>query len=337
MQSNNHRVTVVVPYFNGKVTIRRALLSVAKQKGVEIKVMIIVDTVSLEDDDFLGKLCVNLGISADIVHQRNSGQSSARNFGLELAQTDLVTFLDQDDEFLPDHCAILSRELEDAAADYVWADAVLGSNLETPNEKIGMRKAKLSRSQLSIEKVLTRGALCLPGALMVRRTAFPEHQLFNTELRGFEDDSLVLRLLQGDYSGKFLDMPVLVWHQGMHSSSYSSQFLVSRLKFWVEVEKIKSSRNINATVFFLSRMRFDFNHAIDTMTLERSDHQSNGAPEVALPKGYFISRAILSENDFVRLTFRIALVAMVRFLSASGCFDEQNKLRLLNFTANRRI
>jgi teichuronic acid biosynthesis glycosyltransferase TuaG len=96
-------ISVIVPAFRAKATIKRALMSVASQtlKPTEI---IVVDDGS-EDGTFeIAEACRdNLSeIQLKVFRQNNQGAGAARNRAIDEARCEIIAFLDADDEWLPE-------------------------------------------------------------------------------------------------------------------------------------------------------------------------------------------------------------------------------------------
>ena len=106
-------VSVIIPTYKREAEmLRRAVESVLAQTYPDVQIVIIDDS----PDDFAGRAAVKEyveGIASDAVifHQNevNLGGSFARNKGIELATGDFITFLDDDDEYLPEK---IERQLE---------------------------------------------------------------------------------------------------------------------------------------------------------------------------------------------------------------------------------
>lgn len=109
-------VSVIIPVFNRAALVLEAIRS-ALATSVPIEV-ILVDDCSTDDTWAVIQSC-SLPIRA-IRLPRNSGQSSARNAGIEVASGDYLKFLDSDDVLVEGH---LGREL--AAARAMDADIVM--------------------------------------------------------------------------------------------------------------------------------------------------------------------------------------------------------------------
>jgi hypothetical protein len=98
-------VSVVVPLFNKEATVRRALLSVARQSCRPLEVLIVDDASadkSVREARTFGEPPFRL-----IAREVNGGASAARNTGIACARGDLVAFLDADDEWHPEFLAAI--------------------------------------------------------------------------------------------------------------------------------------------------------------------------------------------------------------------------------------
>jgi glycosyltransferase involved in cell wall biosynthesis len=88
-----------------------------------------------------------------VIHQPNKGPGAARNHGMRLAQADYVSFLDADDELLPEFVAIGLRVLEEnpdcALVNFSW---LLGAGRE-------------DQSILHRAKGIKEGKYCVDGHL----------------------------------------------------------------------------------------------------------------------------------------------------------------------------
>ena len=94
------RVSVIVPLFNKAPYIERALSSVAAQTYRDFE-LIVVDDGSTDEGPRIVEAFTDLPIH--LIRQENAGPGAARNRGLELAQGELVAFLDADDEWLSNY------------------------------------------------------------------------------------------------------------------------------------------------------------------------------------------------------------------------------------------
>ena len=103
MKANNF--SVIIPLYNKRDYIVRAIESVLSQTYVRFEV-IVVDDGSTDDGLWQVENLANSRLK--IVRQRNMGVSSARNIGVENSEYDFVVFLDADDVWEMDLLAQLN-------------------------------------------------------------------------------------------------------------------------------------------------------------------------------------------------------------------------------------
>jgi glycosyltransferase involved in cell wall biosynthesis len=100
-------ISVVIPAYNRASMIGRAVLSALNQQPLTPAEVIVVDDGS---SDGTGDIAEKLG--ARVIRQLNQGEGPARNTGIAAVTSSWVAFLDSDDEWLPNHLAVLDRYRE---------------------------------------------------------------------------------------------------------------------------------------------------------------------------------------------------------------------------------
>ena len=101
-------IAVIIPFFQRKTGIlARALASIANQNypGDSIYVVIINDGSPISPAEEWEKCPPPTGLRIKVLHQPNAGPNEARNTGLQNLDpgTDIVAYLDSDDEWVGDH------------------------------------------------------------------------------------------------------------------------------------------------------------------------------------------------------------------------------------------
>lgn len=97
-------VTVVIPTFNRASIVGRAIRSVLGQTFTDWE-LLVVDDASTDDTERVVRSFQDRRIRY-IRHDRNRRVSAARNTGIRSAQGEFVSFLDDDDEWLPEKLAM---------------------------------------------------------------------------------------------------------------------------------------------------------------------------------------------------------------------------------------
>jgi len=176
-------VSVVIPTFQRRARVARALESVRAQTFRDYEV-IVVDDGSTDGTD---EAIAAMGAGIRYLRQENQGSSAARNAGIALANGDLVAFLDSDDRWLPRHLelttAVFARHPE----------AVLCST--SPRFEIGGRQPPADATLVdALPALLVENVVGHPSSITVRREALAATGGFDPRFRMMEGWEHWLRL-----------------------------------------------------------------------------------------------------------------------------------------------
>jgi glycosyltransferase involved in cell wall biosynthesis len=120
-------ISVVMPLFNKEEEVIRAIRSVLSQtlKNYEL---IVVNDGSTDGGPKIVQLFSDPRIR--LINQPNAGVSAARNRGIEESKSDLIAFLDADDEWLPDFLETINRLRTRFSSCSVFATNYLYRNID---------------------------------------------------------------------------------------------------------------------------------------------------------------------------------------------------------------
>lgn len=93
-------ISVIVPVYNVEKYLKRCVTSIQKQSYQNLQIILVDDG----STDSCGELCDQLAKVDDrikVLHKKNGGLSSARNYGLDYADGELIAFVDSDDYIHP--------------------------------------------------------------------------------------------------------------------------------------------------------------------------------------------------------------------------------------------
>jgi glycosyltransferase involved in cell wall biosynthesis len=183
-------VSVVLPVFNGELSIARAVQSVLHQTMSDLELVVI-------DDGSVDRTSTVISRYSDrrlkfVKLADNSGTSAARNAGISLARGEYIAFLDSDDEWLPDK---LEQQVETIRA----SPATTG--ISTTGFRIHRVVGGCYQDTIPDphgdwqRQQLTMCALGPGSTLMVKRDVFPQVGTFDVALRRFEDWDWMIRCL----------------------------------------------------------------------------------------------------------------------------------------------
>lgn len=92
----NKLISIICPIYNSDLYLKECLDSILHQSYINFELILIDDG----STDRSGKICDEYAAKDNrisVIHQTNSGQSAARNKGIDIASGEYITFLDADD------------------------------------------------------------------------------------------------------------------------------------------------------------------------------------------------------------------------------------------------
>lgn len=162
-------VSVVIPCYNAGRYIGEAIESVLCQAGGAFQIIIIDDG---STDNSLA-VARSFGKKVEIYSQTNSGQSAARNAGIQKARHPLLAFIDADDLW-PEHSLAARLEALSAAPD---AECVFGAVQQFASPDMDGARART----LNIDE--TPMVARFAGTMLIQRAAFLRAGPFDPTLR----------------------------------------------------------------------------------------------------------------------------------------------------------
>lgn len=231
---SRHGIVVVIPFYNGAAWIERALKSVVAQTVPADEFIVVNDGSHPDERAALGELARRYPFR--IVDKENGGQGSARNTGVASSTAPLISFLDQDDFYLPQHNEDLLRVVpnNDPRFGFAYADLVLG-DAEGRTQISNLLRTQPEGSHPKtgdIKRIIGTDLFILPSASFIQRSAYEAVGGFDEQFTGYEDDDLFGRLFRASYTNYFLDKPVTVWCQHTGSTSFSIKMSRSRFRYF---------------------------------------------------------------------------------------------------------
>ena len=205
------KISVIIPTFNRKKTLGRAIQSVLNQSLSPFEILIIDDGSNDGTEEWVKENFQNI----KYIYQNNHGVSSARNIGIENAYGDWIAFLDSDDEWLPNKLdkqvkAIDSNpKMKFFHTNEIWIRNGVRVNQMKKHKKYG---GYIFEKCLDICRIS-------PSSVLIQKELFDDIGMFDESLRVCEDYDLWLRITS-KYPVIFLDVP-LIYKYGGHADQLS--------------------------------------------------------------------------------------------------------------------
>jgi glycosyltransferase involved in cell wall biosynthesis len=202
--TNNPLVTIYIPTKDRLTLLQRAVKSVLAQSYPNIELIIVDDGSRDGTVNYLQQLSKQHSNIRFFVNPHSSGACVSRNTAIMAAQGELVSGLDDDDEFSPERIATLVAAYDDKYAFITsaqWCDH-------------GKRKALIDPRQREISFSDQLHNNDATNQVLVNRQKIIDAGLFDTRFPGCQDWDMWTRLTQLYGTGLKLASPTYITHQG---------------------------------------------------------------------------------------------------------------------------
>jgi glycosyltransferase involved in cell wall biosynthesis len=199
-------VSVILPTYNRAYILKRALDSILEQTYKALEIIVVDDG----STDNTAELVKGVG-DPRIVYEKhpvNKGLAAARNTGVRKASGDYISFLDSDDEFLPDnieeHVSEMLRCPDDVGVVYAGVLRLKGKSRQiVPGPGVRPKEGNV-RQRMLRSNFLTATAL-------IRKACYEKYGLYNEDLFNLEDWEFWIRLSRS-YRFRYIDKILTVVH-----------------------------------------------------------------------------------------------------------------------------
>lgn len=227
-------VSVVVPTYNRAHLIKKSIDSILKQTYQDFEI-IVVDDGSTDNTNEVIKSITDERIKY-IKHEKNKGQSAARNTGIKAATAEWIALLDSDDIWLQTKLEKQLKATEDLTDEYgvihcgvQYIDFATGKNLNR----------WIVREDINYEIFNnTIGAHSHTSTMLIRKKVFDDVGYFDESIPSHEESELSLRIAQ-KYKYKLVDEFLVV-------SSINHKQVTSNNDLFIKAKEIilKKHKNI---------------------------------------------------------------------------------------------
>lgn len=204
------RVSVVIPTYNRAALLPRAMRSVLGQTFAGLE-LIVVDDAGEDGSADVAERCTDPRVRV-VRLARNGGVSRALNEGIAVARGELVAFLGDDDEWLPELLERLVARLDNNgdAFSLVYSNAYVEP---PPAADPARRPPRLPEGDV-LDDLLGGTMHLFASACLVRRSALLDFGGFDETIRQGEDTDLWLRMASASHQFAVVREPLAVIHRG---------------------------------------------------------------------------------------------------------------------------
>ena len=195
-------VSVVIPTYNARSTIERALQSVANQSLNATEVIVIDDASTDDTINIVSEFSATSKIAIRILRSdQNAGPGSARNRGWDSSTGEFIAFLDADDVWHPQKLEIQVREMQKNGS-FVMSchERIVSTSHIFPS----FDETKVSTRELSLNDFIIKNR-CSTPTVMVRKSI---NERYQNDKRHAEDYLLWMEIIANHGNALFIRSPL---------------------------------------------------------------------------------------------------------------------------------
>lgn len=273
-------ISVIIPVYNTEKELPKCLKSICDQTYKDLEIICIDDGSTDGSSQVLDEFSMKDN-RIKVVHQKNGGESNARNTGLKMASGEYIAFCDCDDWIDTDMYEILARELNCENIDMVggsWYKETDVYSQEIRNQ-LPVNNAAFTREELLkylYKRDSYRGFAYMWNKLYKReilKDKFGNLLLFHEDLRLGGDVLYLAEAALNIKKGKYIDRAFYHYYQRSESGCHTKD--VDKLQDWLKAYELVLQR--------FGEERID-DETIDYVKRFLAYHSSN-AVEVAAEQG----------------------------------------------------
>lgn len=187
------KISVIIPVYNAASTIKKCIRSVLNQSEHDLEVIVIDDASNDLSENIVHQIALVDCRVKYIRQDKNRGPAAARNKGIDYATGEYVTFVDADDELLPEMEKMLVSNMKVYHADMSACGYYLVSQQSVINGTEHDGDTPFSMSALDASKAIAmKNGCCMKGYVwckLFKKRIIDENNIrFNESLYMCEDE-----------------------------------------------------------------------------------------------------------------------------------------------------
>lgn len=202
------KLSVIIPCYNAEKTIKKCLDSIVNQTEKNIEIILIDD--GSTDKTF--KICSEYQKKDDRIRfykKNNTGVSDTRNYGIEVATGDYITFVDSDDYILNDTYSKIMLILQKKAYDFIRYNFKFDSDLKNKlnyHDKINGDISNIASDELLKYFICDLNSYPTYTPLLIIKKEIIKKLKFDTNFSYLEDQDFYIQLINITCNGYLYDL-----------------------------------------------------------------------------------------------------------------------------------
>lgn len=217
--TNTINVSIIVPIYNTEEYLEDCLSSIVNQSLNNIEIILVNDGSTDGSADIIESYHQKYPKCIRVFHQKNQGQASARNLGIEKATGKFIGFVDSDDTIIPEMFEKMYLKAEEEEADMVECDyryCKIQDGQNVAIKKYGTIKERNNSAELFIDPLVS------PWNKLFRKSLLDNSLIRFPEGLIYEDTAFYIELIPWINRISFVS-EVLVLHYSRENSTQTKK------------------------------------------------------------------------------------------------------------------
>ncbi len=203
--SNDFRISVIVPVYNGEKYLKEAIDSILSQSYRPFEIILIDDG----SNDKTAEIAAIYKKTLTYLYQKNKGIAASRNLGISMAKGNFISFLDADDLWIKEKLQIQKERLAaDPAIDIIFG---MVKHFYSPDTDEEFKKSVRCPSEPS------KGLHA--GTMLIKKSTFLEVGYFSTDYKTGEFIEWCARTREKNL--KVHIVPEILLKRRIHNNNYT--------------------------------------------------------------------------------------------------------------------
>lgn len=318
------KVSIIVPVYNVQEYLEECLSSLMTQSFKDIEIILINDG-SSDNSPYICEQFSNIDARFVVVHQKNAGQSIARNNGLKIAKGEYVIYIDSDDYVHEDMCLILYNTAKEFDLDIVHGDILNEKNRITNDlnfRSIPSENRVITGVEYLKESLEYNSYDIVPWLNLIRRKYLIENNLFFIENCFYEDQDFTLKLLTMT-NNRFMKIRFPFYYyrmnrEGSVTNTYALKNGIDLIKVMASMIEYINSKNISEKKYLYTTVNIALYH-LSNIWLKMDRYNRKCVINLLREGNYICKYGLLYNNYKLRMKFQNILFCscpqMLLFLS----------------------
>jgi len=206
MDGSGLSFAVIIPVYNGRAFISKAIESCLQQTVLPDEIIIIDDASNDDTADIIRSF--NSALIRYERNEKNKGPSFSRNRGMQFASSSWILFLDADDIFHKSKIGVIKSCLDNNTGIKAIGHGFTVNEMAWVGNMDIFWKKLLTPEPLTIFKILLRNRIVTPSL----GVAASNHIFFDETMKHAEDHDFILRTAE-QFGAWYIDIPLCSLHR----------------------------------------------------------------------------------------------------------------------------